>query len=89
MLYHKMTKAIILAMFMVILVLGMVTKERQGEQPCLDYIVGEESCQPMVCLFQCALKWKWLHETGECANVRDKTKDSIKDKACVCTFNCS
>ncbi|ESQ51309.1 hypothetical protein EUTSA_v10017941mg [Eutrema salsugineum] len=68
-----MSKAIVFAIFMIVLVLGMLTAETEGEQMCYKNIItGHEYCESM-----CTSKW---NGTGECVNV--------KNTICICTYYC-
>ncbi|CAH2061367.1 unnamed protein product [Thlaspi arvense] len=70
--------AIVLSIFIVILALGMVTKETQGEKLCrANIITKDEDCESMVCAYDCSSKWKGI---GECV--------SSKSTMCICTHHC-
>ncbi|EOA25529.1 hypothetical protein CARUB_v10018873mg [Capsella rubella] len=72
-----MSKAITLAIFMVILVLGMVTKETQAKK-CYEYIVTpEENCESLVCAHDCTMRYNGI---GVCYDTTSKT--------CICAYNC-
>ncbi|XP_019093740.1 PREDICTED: defensin-like protein 125 [Camelina sativa] len=76
-----MTKAITLTVFMVILVLGMVTKETQGGEvkKCYTYfITPKENCEGLVCAYDCTLKY---NGNGVCYDTKSKT--------CICAYNCN
>ncbi|CAH2060688.1 unnamed protein product [Thlaspi arvense] len=72
-----MTKSIALYIFIVILVLGMVTKETQGELCRENMITKDEDCESMACAADCSSKWKGI---GECVSTTSTT--------CICTYNC-
>ncbi|ESQ38780.1 hypothetical protein EUTSA_v10029330mg [Eutrema salsugineum] len=71
-----MTKATVLAIFMAVLVLGMVTMESQGQEMCHEYFTGTEICDAKQCAAQCSSKWKG---SGKCI---------AQSKNCLCTFHC-
>ncbi|XP_019101082.1 PREDICTED: defensin-like protein 125 [Camelina sativa] len=76
-----MTKAITLAIFMVILVLGMVTKETQGGEvkKCYSYIITpKENCESLICAYECTRKYNGF---GECYDTTSTT--------CICAHNCN
>ncbi|EOA34433.1 hypothetical protein CARUB_v10021964mg [Capsella rubella] len=72
-----MSKAPIVAIFMVILVLGMVTKETQGQELCHEYIELGVPCKPNQCVDACSSKHK--NGKGTCMP---------SSKQCLCTFSC-
>ncbi|KAG7561633.1 S locus-related glycoprotein 1 binding pollen coat protein [Arabidopsis thaliana x Arabidopsis arenosa] len=74
-----MTKTITLAIFMVVLVLGMVTKETQGEEnQCYEYIsTPQENCEGLVCAHDCTMKHGG---NGVCVDTTSTT--------CICTYEC-
>ncbi|WZY91852.1 hypothetical protein YC2023_064181 [Brassica napus] len=69
-----MAKTSILGIFMIVLVLGTVTMESQGQ--CHDYITEPAICERKQCAFECAAKWKG---SGSCIPDTD---------SCLCTFKC-
>ncbi|WZZ05443.1 hypothetical protein YC2023_091364 [Brassica napus] len=71
-----MAKTTILAIFMVVLVLGTVTMESQGQELCHEYFVESGICVPKHCADRCTDKWKG---SGKCFN---------GTKICGCTFKC-
>ncbi|CAH2079460.1 unnamed protein product [Thlaspi arvense] len=71
-----MTKATFFAMFMVILVLGTVMKDTQGQELCHDLFAEPQICNPTQCANQCTAKWKG---SGKCLG---------ETKSCICTFKC-
>ncbi|CAH2051594.1 unnamed protein product [Thlaspi arvense] len=72
-----MTKAIILVTFMIVLILGMVIIETQGQEMCHD-IVMKTNCKESPCINLCMQKWKG---SGTCFQ-----NDQVK--SCICTFPC-
>ncbi|ESQ44694.1 hypothetical protein EUTSA_v10003401mg [Eutrema salsugineum] len=72
-----MTKSTVLVIFMVVLVLGMVAKETQGQERCHEYMTGTGPCEINQCVDQCTAKWKGR---GTCMP---------SSKTCLCTFNCN
>ncbi|CAL9218250.1 unnamed protein product [Arabidopsis halleri] len=70
-----MSKATVIAIFMVVLVLGMVTKETQGHT-CVDYF---EVTLPDVC------EANWC--TAECLKARNG-KGTCWQKFCQCIYDC-
>ncbi|EOA38988.1 hypothetical protein CARUB_v10011517mg [Capsella rubella] len=72
-----MSKATVIAIFMVVLVQGMVTKETQGDT-CHHYLRESEPwiCDSVGCAAVCTSKH---HGKGMC----------IDRATCVCTFSCS
>ncbi|ESQ43966.1 hypothetical protein EUTSA_v10006351mg [Eutrema salsugineum] len=72
-----MTKAIVLAFFMIVLVLGMVTKETRGQEMCRD-ILMRGNCEASACTNLCMQKWKG---TGACFQ-------NEQVESCLCTFPC-
>ncbi|KAG2309868.1 hypothetical protein Bca52824_029616 [Brassica carinata] len=73
-----MTRPIICVILMVVFVLGMVTKETQGEKMChVNISYGDEDCESMVCYADCSSKWKGI---GVCV--------SSKSPNCICTYSC-
>ncbi|CAA0383153.1 unnamed protein product [Arabidopsis thaliana] len=50
-------KATILAIFMIILVLGIGTKETRGQETCHDLIMKRD-CDEATCVNMCQQKWK-------------------------------
>ncbi|CAG7903073.1 unnamed protein product, partial [Brassica rapa] len=58
-----MAKTTILAIFMVVLVLGMVM-ESQEQESCRDYIRGTEICQAKQCDDQCTFKYNGYGKNG-------------------------
>ncbi|KAG7629272.1 S locus-related glycoprotein 1 binding pollen coat protein [Arabidopsis thaliana x Arabidopsis arenosa] len=75
-----MTKAITLAIFMVVLVLGMVTKETQGEEKqCYDYLLTpQENCEGLICAHECTMQHGG---NGMCVD----TTSTV----CICTYDCT
>ncbi|CAN8324279.1 unnamed protein product [Cochlearia groenlandica] len=72
-----MTKATFLTIFLVVLVLGMMTEETQGQEMCHDYIRYPEGCIPERCHQDCRMK----HPTGggDCMP---------SSKTCQCGYPC-
>ncbi|KAF8085581.1 hypothetical protein N665_0663s0025 [Sinapis alba] len=74
-----MTRPIICVILMVVFVLGMVTKETQGEKMCqINISYGNEDCESMACNADCASKWK--EGLGECV--------STNSPNCICAYRC-
>ncbi|EOA33241.1 hypothetical protein CARUB_v10021679mg [Capsella rubella] len=74
-----MSKATIIAIFMAILVIGLVTKETQGQELCHEYYsLSSFPCIEHDCLGQCA--WKHPHGKGTCMP---------SSRQCLCTFRCN
>ncbi|CDY45688.1 BnaCnng13530D [Brassica napus] len=69
-----MVKTTIFAIFMVVLVLGMVM-ESQGQESCREYISGTEICQAKQCDDQCTVEYNGY---GKC----------LAGTVCLCTFIC-
>ncbi|AEE80166.1 low-molecular-weight cysteine-rich 52 [Arabidopsis thaliana] len=75
-----MSKSTILAIFMIVLVLGKVTKETQGQEMCRDILMKAKNCDEGTCDTLCKQKWKG---NGSCfPNVYTYRK------SCLCTFPC-
>ncbi|KAL0770038.1 hypothetical protein Bca101_035188 [Brassica carinata] len=69
-----MARTSILVIFMIVLVLGTMTMESQGQ--CHDYIVEGGICERKQCAAECTAKW---NGSGTCI------KDTVN---CLCTFKC-
>ncbi|KAG7564311.1 S locus-related glycoprotein 1 binding pollen coat protein [Arabidopsis suecica] len=74
-----MSKTTIIAIFMVVLVLGLVTKETQGQEFCHEYMLGAESCEENKCVIICG--WKHIGGKGACM--------PLPSKQCLCRFSCT
>ncbi|XP_019101731.1 PREDICTED: putative defensin-like protein 119 [Camelina sativa] len=72
-----MTKATVLSIFMIVLVLGMMTGETQGQEMCRDVLRGQK-CVTHTCATFCKQKW---NGSGFCFQ-----NGQIKN--CICTFPC-
>ncbi|EOA23216.1 hypothetical protein CARUB_v10019561mg [Capsella rubella] len=73
-----MSKTTIIAIFMVILVLGLVPKGTQGQELCHEYINGAVACEAQLCRELCT----WRHPGGNGACMPSS-------KQCVCSFSCN
>ncbi|KAG7626030.1 S locus-related glycoprotein 1 binding pollen coat protein [Arabidopsis thaliana x Arabidopsis arenosa] len=72
-------KATILAIFMVVLVLGMETKETQGQEMCHD-LIKKTDCDDATCVTLCKQKWNG-NGGGSCFQI-------VNLKSCLCAFPC-
>ncbi|XP_024012975.1 LOW QUALITY PROTEIN: putative defensin-like protein 119 [Eutrema salsugineum] len=72
-----MTKATVFSIFLIILVLGMITKEIKGQEMCHDLLIKTD-CEPAACTNLCTLKWKG---NGACFQ-------NVHVYSCLCTFPC-
>ncbi|CAN6828875.1 hypothetical protein Bca4012_031060 [Brassica carinata] len=72
-----MTRANVLALCMVVLVLGMIMEETEGQEWCHDYMTGKQKCEAKHCAAQCKRKWKGV---GRCMP---------SSTQCLCTFKCN
>ncbi|CAD5324761.1 unnamed protein product [Arabidopsis thaliana] len=75
-----MSKTTVIAIFMVVLVLGLVTKETQGQELCHDYMSGTELCEEDKCVAKCI----WMHGTAAKGTCMPKPS-----KQCLCTYSCN
>ncbi|XP_019101120.1 PREDICTED: putative defensin-like protein 119 [Camelina sativa] len=73
-----MTKAIGLVIFMIVLVLGIMMGETQGQEMCHDLPMRGQNCVDDTCATLCKQKW---NGSGLCF-----PNGQIKD--CLCTFPC-
>ncbi|KAG7566227.1 S locus-related glycoprotein 1 binding pollen coat protein [Arabidopsis suecica] len=73
-----MAKSTILAILMMVLVLGMVTKQTQGQEMCRDLLMRAKNCDAGTCATLCKQKWKG---NGSCF-------PNFQIKSCLCTFPC-
>ncbi|KAG7578081.1 S locus-related glycoprotein 1 binding pollen coat protein [Arabidopsis thaliana x Arabidopsis arenosa] len=71
-------QATILAIFMIVLVLGMKTKETQGQEMCHD-LIKKTDCDDAMCVTMCKQKWKG--SGGSCFQ-------NVNLKSCLCAFPC-
>ncbi|CAN8267893.1 unnamed protein product [Cochlearia groenlandica] len=72
-----MTKATIIAIFMIVLAIGMVVQETQGQEMCHDFIKMTE-CENGECATLCKEKW---NGNGSCFQ-------NIEVMSCFCSFPC-
>ncbi|CAN8267896.1 unnamed protein product [Cochlearia groenlandica] len=72
-----MTKATIIAIFMIVLAIGMVIKETQGQQMCHD-LPKMPQCEDEACATICKQKW---NGNGSCF-------PNVRVMSCLCTFPC-
>ncbi|CAF2264609.1 hypothetical protein IGI04_014164 [Brassica rapa subsp. trilocularis] len=79
---HKMAKNTTFAIFMIVLVLGMVMKETQGQQLCHERFIGATPCVPPQCAEQCTAKWGERAGRGTCLGGPGPAN------TCLCTFKC-
>ncbi|XP_019093728.1 PREDICTED: putative defensin-like protein 119 [Camelina sativa] len=73
-----MTKAIVLAIFMIVLVLGMMMGETQGQEMCRDVAMRGQNCVAHTCATFCKQKW---NGSGLCF-------PNGQIKSCLCMFPC-
>ncbi|KAG7578082.1 S locus-related glycoprotein 1 binding pollen coat protein [Arabidopsis thaliana x Arabidopsis arenosa] len=71
-------RATILAIFMIVLVLGMEIKETQGQETCHDLIMKRD-CDEATCVTKCQQKWKG--SGGSCFQ-------NFNVMSCLCNFPC-
>ncbi|XP_019093744.1 PREDICTED: putative defensin-like protein 118 [Camelina sativa] len=75
-----MTKVTVLAIFMIVLVLGMMTGETQGQEMCRDLPMKGQKCVADTCATVCKQKW---NGRGLCF-----PDFNGQIKGCLCTFPC-
>ncbi|XP_019101085.1 PREDICTED: putative defensin-like protein 119 [Camelina sativa] len=73
-----MTKATVLSIFTIVLVLGMMTGETQGQEMCRDIPMRGQKCVAHTCATFCKKKW---NGSGSCF-------PNGQIKSCLCTFPC-
>ncbi|KAL9286229.1 putative defensin-like protein 129 [Arabidopsis thaliana] len=77
-----MTKNTALTIFMVVLVIGMVMEETQGDT-CHEYLYPEK-CENNQCNSECATKFKEVGVFGFCVPPRSEPTEQF----CICSYNC-
>ncbi|CAN6937041.1 unnamed protein product [Brassica oleracea var. botrytis] len=77
-----MAKNTIFAIFMIVLVLGMVMEDTRGGELCHEHFVQDSVCVPQKCAAQCTAKWGARQGRGACGGWPGMAKD------CLCTFSC-
>ncbi|EOA11987.1 hypothetical protein CARUB_v10012713mg [Capsella rubella] len=73
-----MTKSTVFAIFMIVLVIGMMMNVTQGQEMCRDLLMRSQNCNAGECAALCKKKW---NGNGLCF-------PNVYLKSCLCTFPC-